>query len=183
MCPWRSSPLLSSFFSCSFHSVPLLLILSSSLYPLLCARLLFIDRFGQCVQAFRPKLLPCTPPGLSLLTPLFPLLLPPPASGFVHTSNKKLFFFFSFFYQADYLHPAVWGRALYAITPCSRKRHRWVLEIKMLQALSPLIGFSQFRAHPPKIQPSTLSAKKKPVMLKLTIYSYTLICINNHFTS
>lgn len=162
MCLWQSIPA----FSHSFHSVPLSHIQSASFYPPLCARLLFIERFGRGIQAFRPKkLLPCSPPSNTLRSPsACPTLLPllsPPTSGFVHTSSKKPLF------RTDYLWPAVCRGTLYVITPWSRQRHRWVL-----QELSPLIGFPQFRAHRPKCR-RTLC--KKPVILK-----YLCTCMCSH---
>lgn len=169
-----SLPFLALFTLCLSHPA----FLSSSLCSSFIHRKIWLKRPG--FQA--KKLLPCTPPPLDLPppAPLLPLsLLSPPASGFVHTSSKKPLF------QADYLWPAVWRRALYVITPCSRQRHRWVWEIKMLQALSPLIGFPQFRAHPPKYR---WTLYKKPVMLKHTfmhilIYVYPYIYIRTVYTS
>ena len=50
-----SLPFLALFTLCPSLTLSLSLIPPFSLYPPLCARLLFIERFGQRVQAFRPK--------------------------------------------------------------------------------------------------------------------------------
>lgn len=80
------------------------LILSFSLRPLLCARLLFVKRFDLGSQAFQAKTTALLLPHIHIISPtLFPSIRSSThTERFVHTSSKTPLF------QADYLWLAVW---------------------------------------------------------------------------
>lgn len=150
----------------SFHPLRVLSFLSLSSS---CARLLFIERF----RPWRPRLSGqnyCYAPPPSHLPPPAPLLLslpllPSPASHLSTPRAKSL-------YSTLTTYTLQFEEKLHMSEPPSINGC-----LKMLQALSPPIGFLQFRAHAPyrrKKQPSSLFAKTPRFFLLILIYSTDL---------